>query len=117
MTQKSLDIISQLSNEGIDIGLIHMHTIAPLDYNIINKIIKNVEYIFTLEEHLVVNGFGTSILEYCSQNFQQYTNKISRIGLPFRFPDQYGNQETLMNHMGLSNETIKNKIKGKMGKK
>ena len=72
MTQKSLDIISQLSNEGIDIGLIHMHTIAPLDYNIINKIIKNVEYIFTLEEHLVVNGFGTSILEYCSQNFQQY---------------------------------------------
>lgn len=115
MTQKALEIINELSNEGIDIGLIHLHTVTPLDHKKIDEVIKNVEHIFTLEEHFIVNGFGTSILEYCNNNFQEYSNKIYRFALPFHFPDQYGNQETLINHMGLDNEKIKNDIKQKIG--
>ncbi len=116
MSQKAQDIINDLSSEGIEVGLTHLHTVTPLDYTKIDDLIKNVEHIFTLEEHFIVNGFGTSILEYCNNHFQEYTNKIYRFALPFDFPDQYGNQETLINHMGLGNEKIKNGIKQKMGK-
>ena len=55
---------------------------------------------------VLLGGLGSALLEFCNDNLPRQTEKIARVGLPDRFADQYGNQNTLLTHMGVSVETL-----------
>jgi transketolase len=116
MTQKAMDAAKQLSEEGIECGVLHMHTIKPLDYEALEELIPEVEAVVTVEEHFRIGGLGSAVLESCSDLMSEHVAKISRIGIPDQFPDKYGSQESLLEYLDITVESIKNAMRTKLKK-
>jgi len=111
MTQLALSAIDQLSKEGIFCGLLHMHTIKPLDCVSLSHLLPKVKAVITVEEHALIGGFGSAILEFCSDQMPDQASKISRIGIPDRFAEQYGSQNSLLAHWGISVDELCNAMR------
>ncbi|WP_445775316.1 transketolase family protein [Shewanella sp.] len=105
-TQIALAASEQLADEGMSVGVLHMHTVKPLDHEQLKLILPEVAAVVSAEEHSRIGGLGSALLEFCNDNLPRQTEKIARVGLPDRFADQYGNQNTLLTHMGVSVETL-----------
>ena len=112
MTQLALDAIKLLSEEGIDCGVIHMHTIKPLDTKTLSEWLPKVKAVVTVEEHTRIGGLGSAILECCSDFMPEEAFKIRRIGLPDKFAEKYGSQESLLDHFGITKDSLVNTMKG-----
>jgi len=109
MAQKAIEVANKLRTKKIDVGVIHFSTVKPLDKKTLNKILKNSENCFTLEENVIAGGFGSAVLEYASLvNFK--TPKIKIFGIKDKFIDKYGNQEELLNYSRLDVKSIMNNI-------
>lgn len=106
MTQIALKASEDLKKKGIECGVLHLATIKPLDKEILSYWIPKVKKIITVEEGLLAGGFGSSILEFCSDNFPNDTHKISRIGLKDSFVEKYGTQELLFKDNNLTKECL-----------
>ena len=68
MVGAALDAAEKLAEKGTDIRVIDMHTIKPLDTEIIEKAVLETGAIVTAEEHSIIGGLGSAIAEYTSQN-------------------------------------------------
>lgn len=63
MVNEALIAAEQLKEEGIDVRVIDMHTIKPIDRDIIIKAAKETGRIVTAEEHSVIGGLGSAVAE------------------------------------------------------
>ena len=106
MTQRCLAAAELLAKDGLGIGVLHMHTIKPLDLKSISELIPSVKKLVTVEEHSKIGGLGSAILEGISDFCPEYLHKIRRIGIDDYFANQYGSQETLLDAFGISIERI-----------
>lgn len=116
MTQLALQASEKLENEGIYCGVLHMHTIKPIDENSLLNLIPNVKAVVTIEEHTRIGGLGSAILEFCSDSIPEHTHKIFRVGIPDKFAEQYGSQNTLLEHWGITVQNIISSMKNKLNK-
>ena len=66
--QMALSAREILAAEGISARVINMHTIKPLDEEILLKAASDTGAIVTTEEHSIVNGLGSAVCEFLSQN-------------------------------------------------
>ena len=66
MVQMALEAAETLKEEGISVRVIDMHTIKPLDTEILLKAAKETGAIVTTEEHTVIGGLGAAVCEYIS---------------------------------------------------
>ncbi|MEO0489564.1 MAG: transketolase C-terminal domain-containing protein [Cyanobacteria bacterium J06659_2] len=107
MTQLALEAAEQLQVEDITCGVLHFHTIKPLDQEIISRWLPQVERVVTVEEHTRIGGLGSAVLELCSDHLPEQAAKIRRIGIPDRFSDQYGSQNSLLKHWGITVKTLR----------
>jgi transketolase len=92
--------------QKIDAAVISMHTIKPLDYELITKVAVTGAAIITVEEHSVYGGLGEACASFLLQN--GYHNKFQIMG----FPDEYtvtGSQMEIFNHYGISENGIAKK--------
>ena len=91
-----------------------MHTIKPLDHELVLSMAKNANLIVTLEEHTLVGGLGSAVAELLSDVHQGPKPKLMRIGIPDQFPTEYGSQDSMMESFGLQPSeiavTVKNKV-------
>jgi len=108
MTQKALEASEQLLKEGIECGVLHMHTVKPLDFAALEDLIPGVKAVVTIEEHFRIGGLGSAVLEACSDLMPEQTLKIVRVGIPDKFADKYGSQESLLQHWDITIDSIKN---------
>ncbi len=107
MTQIALESSALLKKEkNIDCGVIHLGTVKPLDKKLLLEWIPKVKKIVTVEENVLAGGFGSSILEFVSDNFPENLNKIKRIGLKDKFINQYGSQDLLFKSNNLTKENL-----------
>jgi transketolase len=114
MTQLALQSADRLAKEGLYCGVMHMHTIKPLDQEALSHWLPRVLGVVTVEEHTRIGGLGSALLEFCNDEIPDQTSKICRIGIPDRFADQYGSQETLLSHWGITIESICNAMRKKL---
>ena len=114
MTQLALQASENLENEGISCGVLHMHTIKPIDENALLNLIPDFKAVVSIEEHTRIGGLGSAILEFCSDSIPNETSKITRIGIPDKFTDQYGSQNTLLENWGITIENIIISMKKKL---
>jgi len=96
-----------LEKEGISARVINIHTIKPIDKDIIIKACKETGAIVTAEEHSVVNGLGSSVSDVASQN---YPTPIKMVGIDDKF-GKSGKPELLLQEYGLTAQNIANKVK------
>ena len=106
MTQLALQACEILKEENLKCGVLHMHTIKPLDHEALQLWLPQVQGIVSVEEHTRIGGLGSALLEFCSDEMPDQLIKIRRIGLPDRFADQYGSQNSLLNHWGINVENL-----------
>ncbi|MBI5346637.1 MAG: transketolase [Chlamydiae bacterium] len=104
----ALEIAKELKKENISAQVVSMHTIKPLDTEIIKLNSKNFPLMISLEEHNLINGLGSSIAEFLIDN--QITTPLLRFGLQDFFPKKLGSQEFIRDLYGLNKENITLKI-------
>ncbi len=102
MTQFALKAAKELEKENISCGVLHVHTIKPLDKEAISNLFPTVTKIITVEEHFRSGGLGSAILEFCNDEMPEQCAKIKRLGIEDKFADQYGSQNSLLEHLGIS---------------
>ncbi len=78
----ALKVAKELEKDNIDIGVVNVSTIKPLDGQTIYACAKNSKMVFTLEEHSIIGGLGSAISEFLSEN---YPTKIVRLGINDKF--------------------------------
>lgn len=69
MVSAAMEAASILEGEGIDVRVIDIHTLKPLDEEIILKAAKETGRIVTAEEHSIIGGLGSAVAEVTSRNF------------------------------------------------
>jgi len=87
---------------GIHARVIDMHTVKPIDSDVIVTAARETGRIITVEEHSVLGGLGSSVSEIVSQS---YPVPVKILG----FPDEFvihGSSQELFRHYGLTKENI-----------
>ncbi len=102
MVSAAMDAAKLLEEKGIKIRVIDMHTIKPIDEEIIVKAAKETGKIVTAEEHSVIGGLGSAVAECLGEN---YPTKMKRIGLYDVFGES-GKPNELLEKFGLTAEAI-----------
>ena len=115
MTQLALETADVLKADGVDVGVLHVHTIKPFDADGVVSAIGNVKAVVTVEEHIVNGGLGSAVLESCSELRPELLPKISRIGIPDKFATEYGSQNSLLQHWGITSSTLIDAMMKKLG--
>ena len=115
MTQLALETADILKSDGVDVGVLHVHTIKPFDASGVISAIENVKAVVTVEEHIVNGGLGSAVLESCSELRPELLPKISRIGIPDKFATEYGSQGSLLKHWGITADNLVAAMMKKLG--
>jgi transketolase len=93
-----------LAAKGIHCGVVHLHTVKPLDDAALLDLAGGVHSVVTVEEHTIVGGLGSAVLE-CLSEHGAY-KPVLRLGLPDKFTHNYGSQDSLLKHYGLGADGI-----------
>ena len=104
---ESLAAAEKLAEENIDARVINIHTIKPLDNELVIKAAKETGKIVTVEEHSIIGGLGGAVSECLSEN---YPVKVLRIGINDVFGES-GPATALIKKYGLDAEGIYTRIK------
>lgn len=91
-----------LKEKGINVRVIDVHTIKPLDKEMIIKCAKETKRIITIEDHSIIGGLGTAVCEVLSENFPA---KVTRIGINDTFGES-GKAEELLKKYNLNSEYL-----------
>lgn len=104
---ESLEAAKMLEKDGISVRVINIHTIKPLDEEIIVKAANETGKIVTVEEHSVIGGLGSAV---CDVVAEKAPAKVMKIGIN----DVYGESGPaveLIKKYGLDAESIYKKVK------
>lgn len=104
----SLDAAAKLEEEGIHAEVINMHTIKPIDEDIIIRSAKKTGKVVTVEEHSVIGGLGSAVSEVLSR---KAPTLCFNIGMQDVFGES-GNASELLKKYQLDAEGIYKQIKG-----
>jgi transketolase len=99
---KAVAATKLLEQSGISVRLIDMHTIKPLDRELILSAARDTGRIVTVEEHFIAGGLGGAVAEVCSQ---EYPVKIKMIGIGDYYASN-GPYEELLGLYGLQSDQI-----------
>ena len=103
---ETLEAAEKLAADGIDAKVINIHTIKPLDEELIVEAAKETGKVVTIEEHSVIGGLGSAVCDVLSE---KAPTKVLKIGIN----DTYGESGTeveLVKKYGLYAESIYKKI-------
>ena len=106
--QKAAD---ELLAEGVDAGILHIHTVKPLDEAAVVEASSKARLVITVEEHIRSGGLGTAVLETLADQASYPLPKVLRLGLPDLFPKEYGSQDTMFETFGLQPKQIAQSIR------
>ncbi|MDY3239315.1 MAG: transketolase family protein [Anaerovoracaceae bacterium] len=108
MVNEALMAADQLAAEGIDARVIDMHTIKPLDENIIVKAASETGAIVTAEEHSVIGGLGSAVAEVV---VKKCPVKMAMVGQQDTFGES-GKPDELKKKYGMTADDIVKAVKG-----
>ena len=95
-----------LKNKGIDIRVVDVHTIKPIDEDMIVKCAKETKRLISIEDHSVIGGLGSAISEVLTSKFPA---KLERIGINDEF-GRSGKAEELIKFYGVDCSKIVDKF-------
>jgi len=103
---RALSVAKMLSEQGINVCVVNLSTIKPLDEETIIRVAKGARAVVTVEEHQIAGGMGSAVAELLSQNFpvpQEYVGVRDMFG-------QSGTPEELIAHYGMDERGIRKAI-------
>ena len=103
---EALEAAHMLAHLDISARVINMHTIKPLDGEILKKAASETRMIFTIEEHQTAGGLGGAVSEFLAEN---HPIRVFRIGMNDCFGES-GKASVLMHKYGLDAAGITNRV-------
>ena len=104
---ETIEAAEMLAADGIDAKVINIHTIKPIDEDLIVAAAKETGKIVTIEEHSVIGGLGSAV---CDVLAEKAPTKVMKIGVNDTFGES-GPALALIKKYGLDAESIYNKVK------
>lgn len=102
MVDTAIQAKDELEKQGISARVINIHTIKPLDSEILVKAAKETGAIVTVEEHSVIGGLGSAVAETLSE---EYPTPVIKVGVKDTFGES-GKPEELLKKYGLTSNEI-----------
>jgi len=106
----ALEAAELLAADGIEATVINIHTIKPLDKELVVAAAKATGKVFTVEEHSIIGGLGSAVAECLCE---EYPCKVTRIGVNDVFGES-GPAGELIAKYGLDGKSIYEKVKAGM---
>lgn len=97
----------ELEKENINIRVVDVHTIKPIDREMIIKCARETKKLITIEDHSIIGGLGTAVCEVLSE---ECPTKVVRMGMQDRF-GKSGKAEQLLKYFKLDSQAIIEKVK------
>ncbi len=107
MVSNSLEAAEKLAADGIEAKVINIHTIKPLDEELVVAAAKETGKVVTVEEHSVIGGLGSAV---CDTLAQKAPTQVMKIGMNDTFGES-GSAVELLKKYKLDAESIYEKIK------
>ncbi len=107
MVHLALEAAEVLKEEGIEVRVINIHTIKPLDREIIIKAARETGAIVTAEEHTIIGGLGSAVSETVCENCPV---PVLKVGVEDKF-GRSGKVPPLLEEYGLTSENIAEKVR------
>lgn len=98
-----------LKEKGIEIRVVDIHTIKPIDKEMIIKCAKETKRLISIEDHSIIGGIGSAISEVLTE---EYPVKLERMGIKDTF-GKSGKAEQLMQYFGITAKDLEEKLAGK----
>lgn len=105
-TQTAVEACLELEKKRINAEHINIHTIKPLDENIILKSVKKTNKAITIENHSVIGGLGSAVSELLSE---KYPCRVKRLGIRDHFGES-GDDDLLFEKYGIAVKDIINAV-------
>lgn len=99
---EALKAQEELAKKGINVRVIDIHTLKPIDKELIIKCAKETDRIITIEDHNINCGLGSIVCEVLSEN---YPKKVERMGIKDTFGTS-GNGNELMKYYNIDSDAI-----------
>lgn len=107
---EALKAVDMLAADGIDAELINIHTIKPIDEEMVVETAKKTGKVVTVEEHSIIGGLGSAVAEVLSE---KCPTKVTRIGVRDTFGES-GPAKELLRKYELDAEGIYKQVKASM---
>ncbi|MFA6470504.1 MAG: transketolase C-terminal domain-containing protein, partial [Candidatus Latescibacterota bacterium] len=103
----AVDAAALLKKEGIDAGVVNIHTIKPIDADAVASFAKKTGHIVTVEDHNIIGGLGSAVAEVIAESG---TGRLTRHGLRDVFGES-GSPEALYRKYRLDSPGIAEVVK------
>lgn len=111
----ALEAAELLEKEDISVRVVNARFIKPLDDDMMHQILGSNLPVLTIEESVLMGGFGSAVLEFA--NDHEYQNaKIDRMGIPDQFIE-HGSVNELLREIGMTTENVVERIQKLVPKK
>ncbi len=104
---EALKAQEELKKENIDVRVVDMFCLKPIDNEIIIKSARETKHLISIEDHSVIGGLGSIIADVLTEEFP---TKLIKIGVNDRFGES-GKATELLKKFELDSESIVNKVK------
>lgn len=84
LLRECLQAAQTLREEGLDVGVVNLRFIKPLDAEVMRRVLAESQFVVTVEEGQLMTGFGSALLEFANDEGLSATH-VRRLGLPDRF--------------------------------
>jgi 1-deoxy-D-xylulose-5-phosphate synthase len=106
MAEKARKILAE---ENIDVEVVNLRFVKPLDSELLKDVFTRHKKVLTIEDNIIIGGFGSAVLEFMNQNNIRDTEVLIH-GLPDRFID-HGTPEELYEELKMDGKGIASIIK------
>ena len=96
-----------LKQDGISVRVVDIHTIKPIDKEMVVKCAKETKKLISIEDHNIIGGLGSAISEVLSD---EYPAKLVRLGVNDTF-GKSGNATELMSYFGITSDNLVKQLK------
>lgn len=105
MVEQALEVRALLALKGVDAAVVNCSTVKPLDEDFLYTV--GGKRMFTLEEHVLTGGFGSSVCTFCVSN--DLPTPLVNFGVEDTYV-QHGRHDQLLKYLGLTPKQMANRI-------
>ena len=113
MVHIALEVSDKLKEQAVNVGIIDLYRIKPINQELLFTSLENAKRIVTLEEHLLIGGLGSAVLETLADSDK--TIPVKRIGIQDKYLYAYGGRNNIQSICGLDKDSVTKTISEWLG--
>lgn len=111
-TRAAVAAAELLAGDGLDVGVLHAHTLAPFDTATLVGAVGDAELVVTVEEHWRTGGLGSVVAEALCELAPR---RLARVAVADRFVDTVGSQEQILERHHVSPTGVAGRVRAELG--